>query len=181
MIEIRFHGRGGQGAKTAAVMLAEAFLSLGKHVQAFPEFGPERRGAPVKSFVRASDTPITTHEPVTQPNFVVVIDESLMDLPEITEGLSEDKTLIINSRKNPDFFRKIFSGKIYTIDATKIAVDVLGKNVANTVMLGALAAVANIPLEALKQIVYRHFKQKDEKIAEDNVKAMEIAFKENKK
>jgi len=175
-IEIRFHGRGGQGAKTAAVMLAEAFIMQGRHAQAFPEFGPERRGAPVKSFVRASDSEITTHEPVIHPDYVVVIDESLMDLPEITEGISSEGILLVNSAHNPDFFKRKFDGKIYTIDATKIAMDILEKNFSNTVMLGALAGLAGISLESLKQVAYGHFKEKGEKTAEGNVRVMEIAF-----
>ncbi len=182
MLEIRFHGRGGHGVKTAAIVLAEAFLKKGKHVQAFPEFGPERRGAPVRSFARISDEKITTHEPIANPNFVVVLDESLIGLPEITEGLSPKGILIINSGQEPEHFKKTFGGKVVAIDATRIAIDVIGKPIVNAVMLGALAGVIEENIfNELKEEVYSTLKSKDEKMAAANVKAMEIAYREIKK
>jgi len=179
MLEIRFHGRGGQGAKTAAVMLAEAFMKKGMHAQAFPEFGPERRGAPVKSFVRVSKEPITLHEEIKNPDFVVVLDESLAELDEIAEGLKENGTLLVNSAKQEDFFRKKnFKGKVYAIDATKIAVESTGHAIANMAMLGALAALIEIDFNSLKEVVKEYFaEKKDRATAEKNIRAMEIAFR----
>lgn len=177
MLEIRFHGRGGHGAKTAAVIVAGAFLRQGMHAQAFPEFGPERRGAPVRSFVRASKEAITTHESVTNPDIAIVLDESLMELQDITEGLKSDGILLINSPKNPDFFKKHFNGKIRTIDANRIAVENIGQPMANIVILGALASLTGINLDALKETVSNYLGKKDKTIAEKNIRAMEIAFK----
>ena len=181
MLQIRFHGRGGHGVKTAAIILAEAFLKKGKQVQAFPEFGPERRGAPVKSFARVSNEKITTHEPIENPDFVVILDDSLVDLPEIVEGVSPKTVFIINSGKGAESFKKLSRGKIYAIDAAKISMETIGKTVVNTVMLGALAGVMEENIfNELKEEVYSTLKSKDEKIANQNVKAMEIAFKEIK-
>jgi len=180
MLEIRFHGRGGHGVKTAALLLAEAFIKQGMNAQAFPEFGPERRGAPVKSFVRASKEQIMMHEPVENPNVVVVLDESLAESPEISEGLFQKGILLINSSKKQEFFKKQtrFDGKIYTIDANKIAIENIGHPVASTVMLGALAALVGIDFNALREVVLEYFTEKKDKVAaEKNIRAMEIAFK----
>lgn len=180
MLEIRFHGRGGHGVKTAAIMLAEAFLKQDKHVQAFPEFGPERRGAPVKSFVRVDDKKITTHESVTNPNIVVVLDDSL-DYTEFIEGLDNEDILIINSKNSADHYK--FDTNIYTIDATDIALDILGANIVNTIMLSAAIAVAKLDVfDELKDLIYNHFKhKKGEAVAEKNVKAMEVAYEKMKR
>ncbi len=183
MLEIRFHGRGGQGARTAASIIAEAFIRQGMHAQAFPEFGPERRGAPVRSFARVSKEQIITHEAITNPNIVVVLDESLAELPDITEGLSNDGILLVNSSKENNFFKKLtgFKGKIKTIDANKIAIDVTGHPIANVVMLGALAALTEINFNYLKETASEHLgSKKDKTIAEKNIKAMEIAFSQLK-
>jgi pyruvate ferredoxin oxidoreductase gamma subunit len=182
MLEIRFHGRGGHGVKTAAIILAEAFLKKGKHVQAFPEFGPERRGAPVKSFARISDEKITTHEPIENPDFVIILDDSLVDLPEIVEGFSPKTIFIINSAKGSENFKNLPKPRTYAIDASKISMETIGKAVVNTVMLGALAGIMDENIfNELKEEVYNTLKSKDEKIAMQNVKAMEIAFNEMKK
>lgn len=180
MLEIRFHGRGGHGVKTSAIILAEAFLKRGKHVQAFPEFGPERRGAPVKSFARISNEKITTHEPIENPDFVVILDDSLADLQEVAEGVSPKTIFIINSSKESNF-KNLPKATTHIIDAAKISIETIGKTVVNTVMLGALAGIMeeNI-LNELKEEVYNTLKNKDEKIANQNVKAMEIAFNELK-
>jgi len=174
MLEIRFHGRGGHGVKTAAMLLAEAFLRKGKYVQAFPEFGPERRGAPVKSFVRVDDAPIRTHESVTNPNVVVVLDDSL-DALEFVDGLDNKDILLINSRKKDKFK---FDVKTFSIDATGIALEIIGSNVVNTIMLAALAAVAKLDVfDDLKSVVHEHLKhKKGEETAAKNIKAMEIAY-----
>ena len=179
MLEIRFHGRGGHGVKTAADMLAYALMKKGKYVQAFPEFGPERRGAPVRSFVRIDDKEIKTHETVTNPDIVVVFDDSL-DPEDFVEGLDNKDILLINSKKKDKFK---FDTKTYSIDATGIAFDILGVNIVNTIMLSALCAVAKLDVfEELKGMVYNHFNLKKGKdIADKNVKAMEIAYEKMKK
>jgi len=179
MLEIRFHGRGGQGAKTAAIMIAEAFIRQGMHAQAFPEFGPERRGAPVRSFARASKEPILLHESISNPDIVVVLDDSLAESSEITEGLKKEGILIVNSSKENDFFKTHtgFSGKIISIDASKIANETIGNPIANTVMLGALASFTDVDFKSLKDVVLEYFTEKKGKdVAEKNAKAMEIAF-----
>ncbi len=180
MLEIRFHGRGGQGAKTAAIMVAEASIRQGLHAQAFPEFGPERRGAPVRSFARVSKEPILVHDSIENPDIVVVLDDSLAEIPDVAEGLKKEGILIVNSPKGNDFFKKHtgFNGKIVSIDAGKIANETVGSPIANTAMLGALAAVAKIDFETLKEIVKEDLMaKKGKEIAEKNAKAMEIAFK----
>lgn len=154
MIEVRFHGRGGQGAKTAADILATTAMDTGKFIQSFPEYGPERAGAPMKSFTRISDKPIDLHCGVTNPDIVVVIDPTLLDAVNVTEGLEDDGVLLVNTKEKPDAVRKKINfnkGKIYTVDATQISLDTLGMPVPNTPMLGALVKVTDIvTLESLK-------------------------------
>ncbi len=187
MPEIRFHGRGGQGIKIMAQILADAFIKQGKHAQAFPEFGPERRGAPVKSFVRVSDETIKTHEPVTSPSIVVVLDDSLMEMPEIYQGLGEKGVLIVNTSKKASAFREKTRASVHTIDATSIALEIFGKNIVNTSMLGALTKVAEweksgfLELKLLKWELKEYFKnKKDIKVAEKNLQAFETAAKKMK-
>ena len=140
IFEIRFHGRGGQGAKTAAALLAEAAIEAGKYVQSFPEYGAERQGAPVKAYTRISDKPIYLHSGVTNPNVVVVFDQTLLKSIPVTEGLDDKGLLIINTNQKIDEIKKIvnFKGKIIIIDAVKIALEELGRAVTNTAMLGAV-------------------------------------------
>ena len=124
LIEIRWHGRGGQGAKTAALLLADAALASGKYIQAFPEYGPERMGAPVASFNRLADEPITIHSGVSEPKIVIVLDITLIKTVDVTNGLPQDGVLIINTAKSPSEIRKelnISGRKIFTVDASKIA------------------------------------------------------------
>ncbi|MBU0519497.1 2-oxoacid:acceptor oxidoreductase family protein [bacterium] len=141
MLEIRWHGRGGQGAVTASKVLAESAMSLGKFIQAFPEYGSERQGAPVKSFTRISDTKIRQYNQVTEPDVVIVLDATLLDAVDVTEGLSEDGTLIINTQAKPADVRKMMKlkgRKLFTVDATGISLRNLGKAIPNTPMIGAL-------------------------------------------
>ncbi len=147
MIEIRFHGRGGQGAKTASMFLAEAALDKGKYIQAFPEYGPERAGAPIKAFTRINEQPINIHSGVTNPEVVVVIDPTLLDVVDVTEGLGQDGVLIVNTLLSPQEIRektKYKQGKVFTVDATQIAMDTIGLPLPNTSMLGALIKATNL-------------------------------------
>ena len=171
--EFRIHGRGGQGAKSAAQLLAEAAILQGKYVQAFPEYGPERSGAPVASFVRISNTKITTHQPVVSPDFVGVMDESMLTFPSIKEGLDKHSLLIVNSSLDEKQVMKMIGheGKLYCIPATKIAMKYLGLNKTNTAILSALAFFSNsATLKDLSEVTYNLFKTKSERIANSNAR-----------
>jgi pyruvate ferredoxin oxidoreductase gamma subunit len=147
MMEIRWHGRGGQGAKTAAMLLAEAALDAGKFIQAFPEYGPERAGAPIRAFTRISDDKIDIHCAVTNPHIVVVIDPTLVGPVNVTDGIDEDGLLLVNTNKTPGEIREMVNmkgGKVYTVDASKIALETLGRDLPNTPMLGALVAATSL-------------------------------------
>ena len=182
IFEIRFHGRGGQGAKTAAALLAEAAIEQGKFVQSFPEYGAERQGAPIKAYTRISDKPIYTHAGVTNPDVVVVVDQTLLKSIPVTKGLDDDGLLIVNTNQSADEVKALvgFNGKIVVIDAVKIALEELGRAVTNTAMLGAVEkATACVDYETLKKYILEHFTYllgKD--LAEKNVKAFERAYKE---
>jgi pyruvate ferredoxin oxidoreductase gamma subunit len=185
MIEIRWHGRGGQGAVTAAKILAEAALGEGRHIQAFPEYGAERRGAPVRSFTRISDTPIVIHSPIESPQAVAVLDSTLLDAVDVTEGLPQDGVLVVNTQDSPADVRKklnLKGRKVFTVDATQISIDCLGKPIPNAPMIGAIMKATDIlPIEG----VIRGFKHKfSEKLRpemiEGNVKAIQQAYEEVK-
>lgn len=184
--EVRWHGRGGQGAVTAAKVLAEVALKSGKNVQAFPEYGPERTGAPLRAYNRISERPIRIHCQVASPNIVVVIDPSLLDAVDVTEGASEGAIFIINTPKEPEEVRESLRLKnnqaVYTVDATKIALDTIGRPIPNTPMLGALSKVTGlIPVEGLLEDVKRSLgkKLKDE-VVEGNLEAIRRAYREVK-
>jgi len=146
IIEIRIHGRGGQGAKSASQLIVEAAMEQDKQIQAFPEYGPERTGAPMVTYARISDSPITTYEPVLRPDIVMVIDPTLIEQVDVTKGMTEKSILIVNSNKSPADIQKEtgFRGKTYTIDATGVSIHHLGRNVPNTPMLGALIKVTGV-------------------------------------
>lgn len=147
LTEIRWHGRGGQGAKTAALLLADAAFNTGQFVQGFPEYGPERMGAPITAYNRISDTPIRVHSNIYEPDFVVVVDETLLTSIDVTAGLKSDGSIIINTSKTPDEVRHYlngYKGRICTIDAALISEKTLGKNFPNTPMLGAVVKVSGI-------------------------------------
>jgi len=175
LIEIRFHGRGGQGAVVASNMLADAAFREGKHVQAFPFFGVERRGAPVSSFTRINDTPIKIRSQVYTPDYVIVLDSTLIDITDVTSGLKKNGIIIINTDKKPSDFNLSF--KVATIDATSIALDnKLGSKMApivNTSILGAFAKVSGIV--SLESIILA-IKEIDISKKEDNIKAAEMAY-----
>ncbi len=162
MIEIRIHGRGGQGGVTAAELLARAAFKEGKWVQAIPFFGAERRGAPVKAFARISDEPILIRSQVYSPDYVIVLDFTLLDLVDVTEGLKKDGIVIINTTKKPDEI-KLSQGRLATVDATAIALElellVAGLPVLNTIMLGAFAkATEEIKLESVLETIRQEWK-----------------------
>ncbi len=147
LVEIRWHGRGGQGAKTACLLLADAAFSSGKCVQGFPEYGPERMGAPITAYNRISDTACTVHSNIYNPDYVVVVDESLLPCVDVTAGLKENGAVIINSEKHPHELRPLlgnWQGRVYTIDARKISEETLGKNYPNTPMLAAAVQVSRV-------------------------------------
>lgn len=144
IIEIRWHGRGGQGAKTAALLFGEAVLSTGKYIQAFPEYGPERMGAPVQAFNRISDDPITIHSAITDPKYVVVLDETLMGPIDVTAGMGADAVIIVNTERTKEDVADsldIKTAQVHVINATKIARDTIGLPIPNTPMLGALVKI----------------------------------------
>ena len=183
IVEIRWHGRGGQGAKTAAQFLAEAALDMGKHIQAFPEYGPERAGAPIRAYTRISEREITIHSPVTRPDAVVVIDPTLLQTIDVTEGMGENSILIVNSEEDVETIRKktkCMKGKVAVCDATKIALETLGIPIPNTPMLGALLRVnPMVPLESVETEVRKKFLKKiGEEKTEANIKAIRRAFEE---
>jgi pyruvate ferredoxin oxidoreductase gamma subunit len=180
--EIRFHGRGGQGAKTASTILAEAAILGGKHVQAFPDYGPERTGAPIRAYTRISDKPIRVHCNVQNPDLVAVIDPTLVEIANVTEGLNPNGILIINTSRSPAELKAEtkFPGKIFTVDATQISVDTLGMNKPNTPILGAIVkATGIVPLEVLKKEVEGTFLKKlgPEK-TQKNLESVERAYNE---
>lgn len=146
-IEIRWHGRGGQGAKTACLLLADAAFASGKYVQGFPEYGPERMGAPITAYNRISDVPCTVHSNIYEPDYVVVVDETLLEPAHVTRGLHPDGAVIINSSRPPQELRPLlegWQGRIYTIDARTISQRHLGKYYPNTPMLAATVQVSGV-------------------------------------
>ena len=146
-VEIRWHGRGGQGAKTACLLLADAAFSSGKYVQGFPEYGPERMGAPITAYNRISDERCTVHSNIYDPDYVVVVDESLIETVDVTNGLNPNGAIIINTAKSPAEMRPLlggYTGKVCTIDARRISEEILGKNFPNTPMLAAAVKVSGV-------------------------------------
>ncbi|MCI8587939.1 MAG: pyruvate synthase, partial [Clostridia bacterium] len=147
LIEIRWHGRGGQGAKTASLLLADAAFNTGKYIQGFPEYGPERMGAPITAYNRISDEPITIHSNIYEPDYVVVVDDTLLEAVNVTAGLKKDGAIIINTTKKYDDFKdnlKGYDGNVYCIDARKVSIEALGKYFPNTPMLAAIVKVTGI-------------------------------------
>ncbi|MBN2102315.1 MAG: 2-oxoacid:acceptor oxidoreductase family protein [Candidatus Aenigmarchaeota archaeon] len=184
MIEIRIHGRGGQGAKTAAQFIVESAITDGKHIQAFPEYGPERTGAPMKTYARISDNIIKTHEAVAEPDIVMVIDPTLLDVADVSEGMTKSGILIVNSTETPEKIKQKTGcpGKVYTIDATGISIDLLGTNMPNMPILGALSNVCpDVKLDVLTKSVRDKFLNKiGEEKTKANIEAMERAHRELK-
>lgn len=185
LIEIRWHGRGGQGAKTASLLLADAAFNTGKYIQGFPEYGPERMGAPITAYNRISDTPITIHSNIYEPDYVVVVDDTLLTSVPVTAGLKKDGAIVINTTKTPEQLKEVlkgYEGAVYTIDARKISEETLGKYFPNTPMLAAIVKVAGIMtdeelLEDMKTSFKHKFAKKPE-VIDGNMKALELALKE---
>ncbi len=188
LIEIRWHGRGGQGAKTASLLLADAAFNTGKYIQGFPEYGPERMGAPITAYNRISSAPITIHSNIYEPDYVVVVDDTLLECVDVTAGLKETGAIVINTTKSADYLQtalKGYKGDIYTIDARKISEEALGRYFPNTPMLAAIVKVSGIMTdEALLEDMKGSFKHKFAKkpeVIDGNMKALELALKEVKK
>lgn len=186
LLEVRWHGRGGQGTVTGAKTLAEVILTVGKYIQAFPEYGPERRGAPVRVFNRFSDEPIRVHTPVKTPHVVVVVDASLVGAVNLTEGAREDATFIVNTTEPAQVMREHLglkpSNRLYTLDATGISIQAIGRALPNSPMIGAFArAIPIVDLEQLLKETRESLEHKfPVKIVEGNLAAVKRGYEEAK-
>jgi len=183
MTEIRWHGRGGQGAKTAAQLVAQVALEEGKCSQGFPEYGPERMGAPIRGFTRISAGEIRLHCPIERPDVVVVLDETLIGMPAVTEAAGEDTTFVINTPLDPRKMGEklnVAGSTVFCVDATKISIDELGRPMPNTPMVGALIkATGCISIDTVKRDVENKFLKKfGERIARGNIRAIQRAYEE---
>lgn len=182
--EIRWHGRGGQGAKTAALLLADVAFKTGKYVQGFPEYGPERMGAPITAFNRISENPIRVHSNIYTPDLVVVVDETLLHTVDVTAGLKEEGAVLVNTSMTEGEVRTLlkgWQGKIYTIDARKISLECLGKYFPNSPMLAAAVAVSGVMEKgefiADMEASYHHKFAKKPEVIEGNMKALKMTFR----
>ena len=188
LVEIRWHGRGGQGTKTASLLLADAAFNTGKYVQGFPEYGPERMGAPITAYNRISNNPIVIHSNIYEPDYVVVVDDTLLESVDVTAGLKESGAIVINTVKDAEYLKKVlkgYNGEIYCIDARSISEEALGRYFPNTPMLAAIVKVANIMdekdfLEDMKGSFKHKFAKKPE-VIDGNMKALEMALRKKKK
>ena len=182
IVEIRWHGRGGQGVKTAAMLFAEAAFEGGKYVQGFSDYGPERSGAPIQGFTRLSDGPIYLHNFITEPDVVVVLDSTLLGTIAVTEGLKKGGKVLINSSHDPaELAAKLGVGKeqIFVVDAKKISLETMGRDMPNSPMMGALVKVVGlVELPWVNETFEKKFGAKSEKIVADNVAAVKRAYDE---
>ena len=185
LIEIRWHGRGGQGAKTASLLLADAAFNTGKYIQGFPEYGPERMGAPITAYNRISNKPITIHSNIYEPDYVVVVDDTLLETVNVTAGLKSTGAIVINTTKSPECLKSKlngFDGNIYTIDARKVSMETLGRYFPNTPMLAAIVKVSKIMDE--QDFIndmrgsFKHKFAKKPEVIDGNMKAIEMALNE---
>ena len=185
LIEIRWHGRGGQGAKTASLLLSDAAFNTGKYIQGFPEYGPERMGAPITAYNRISSKPITIHSNIYEPDYVVVVDDTLLESVDVTAGLKSDGAIVINTTKSPEYLKSVlkgYQGNIYTIDARKVSMETLGRYFPNTPMLAAIVKVSKIMndedfINDMKGSFKHKFAKKPE-VIDGNMKAIEMALNE---
>lgn len=185
MIEIRWHGRGGQGAKTASLLLAEAAFDTGKFIQGFPEYGPERMGAPITAYNRISDEPITIHSNIYDPDYVVVVDESLLTSVDVTAGLKKEGAIVVNTSKSPEEIKRYlkgYEGKVCTVDARTISVEALGRYFPNVPMLGVVVKAAKLMddetfIKAMEKSFNHKFASKPH-VIEGNMKALKRAMQE---
>ena len=188
LIEIRWHGRGGQGAKTASLLLADAAFNTGKYIQGFPEYGPERMGAPITAYNRISDEPITVHSNIYEPDYVVVVDDTLLESVDVTAGLKESGAIIINTTKNGEEIRALlkgYKGDVYKIDARTISIEALGKYFPNTPMLASIVKVSGIMSDedflADMEGSFKHKFAKKPEVIDGNMKALELALQQVEK
>ena len=180
LLEFRWHGRGGQGAWTASELLARTAISEGKYIQSFPEFGPERMGAPVTAFTRISTEPLRMHCAVYDPDVVIVLDNTLLKTVPVTAGIDSDEdVIIINSTEDPAKLRadlKITKGKVWTVAATEIALKILGQPITNTALLGTVARATNVvTMEGIEKTVKERFRAD---LGEKNMAVIKRAFEE---
>ncbi|MEE1053574.1 MAG: 2-oxoacid:acceptor oxidoreductase family protein [Acutalibacteraceae bacterium] len=182
-VEIRWHGRGGQGAKTAALLLADVAFKTGQNVQGFPEYGPERMGAPITAYNRISRDTIRVHSNIYTPDYVVVVDETLLYSVDVTAGLNPDGAVIINTPKSAEEVMPLlkgYKGRVVTVDARSISEHTLGKNFPNTPMLAATVAVSGIMKkhEFIKEMYasFEHKFAKKPEVIEGNMQALEMAY-----
>lgn len=183
LTEIRWHGRGGQGVVTAGKLLAETAMGTGQYFQAFPDYGPERMGAPIRAFTRLSSEPITIHSQIDEPSVVLVLDPTLLGVVPVTEGLKEEGTLLVNASMSPAEIRKATgfkTGKVFTVDASHIAIDEMGREITNTPMLGAFARATGIfEIDDLAEQLRVWFGKKiSPEMVEANVRALRRAAEE---
>jgi pyruvate ferredoxin oxidoreductase gamma subunit len=184
-LEIRWHGRGGQGAKTGAFLLAESMIEQGKYAQGFPDYGPERMGAPIRGYNRISDDPIRVHSGVESPDIVVVLDATLIATGTITAGLKPESVVIVNSHESPEQIKKqlgVDGNNVFTVDATGIALAEIGRPIPNTPMIGALLKVTELAeLGKMSAILTKKFKGKiSDEMVEGNLRALKRAYQEVK-
>ena len=185
LIEIRWHGRGGQGAKTASLLLADAAFNTGKYIQGFPEYGPERMGAPITAYNRISDKPITIHSNIYEPDYVVVVDDTLLLSVPVTSGLKKEGAIVINTTKGREELKELlqgYEGDVYTIDARKVSEETLGRYFPNTPMLAAIVKVTGIMsdeelLNDMQKSFQHKFAKKPE-VIEGNMKALNRSLAE---
>jgi len=185
LTEIRWHGRGGQGAKTAALLLADVAFQTGKYVQGFPEYGPERMGAPITAYNRISDTEIRVHSNIYDPEYVVVVDESLLEAVDVTSGLKKEGAILVNTQRSKEEIiphLKGYEGKVYTIDAYKVSMETMGKYFPNTPLLAAIVKVAGLMdeetfLREMKASFSHKFASKPE-VIDGNMAALKMALEE---
>ena len=177
LYEIRFHGRGGQGAWTASLLLAQAGLMEGKQIQSFPAFGPERAGAPMTAYTRISEKPIQIHSSVYEPDMVVVLDPTLLG-PAVAEGLKKDSKIVVNTIETAESVKRKLGVKneVWVVDATGMAMRIMGVNITNTVLLGAVVKASGaVKLDSVLAVVKERFQGK---VRDQNLEVVELAFKE---
>jgi pyruvate ferredoxin oxidoreductase gamma subunit len=184
-VEIRWHGRGGQGAKTAALLLADVAFQTGKYVQGFPEYGPERMGAPITAYNRISDEVVRVHSNIYEPEYVVVVDETLLETVDVTKGLKKEGAIVINTAKAKEEIiphLKGYQGRVYTIDARKVSVACLGRYFPNSPMLAAIVKVTGLMDEKLflneMRASFKHKFASKPEVIEGNMKALCMALEE---
>ena len=187
LIEIRWHGRGGQGAKTASLLLADAAFNTGKFIQGFPEYGPERMGAPITAYNRISVNPIRIHSNIYEPDYVVVVDDTLLSSVDVTAGLKKEGAIVINTTKTIDELRPLlkgYEGRVFAIDARTVSEEALGKYFPNTPMLASIVKVSEVMSEEdfIKDMEgsFKHKFAKKPEVIEGNMKALTLALEQVK-